>query len=157
STGGPYSSLASVGFGINRDGTVSFDDTAFQTAAKSNYGAVAALLAKGGSATNASVQVTATGTAPPGTYAVNVASNANGIVTGTVNGFAASGTGGELIVNAPGSIFDGLALQIGAGVTGDLGSVTVSSGLFGSLSNLVTAALATGTGSINGQISGLNS
>jgi flagellar hook-associated protein 2 len=94
-------------------------------------------------------------TTPPGSYAVDVTSNANGTVVGTVNGLSASGTGGVLVVNAPGSLF-GLALQIQPGVTGSLGNVTVSQGLYGSLSSLVNAALASGSGSVTGQISSLN-
>ena len=40
----PYGSLSAVGFTINSDGTVSLNDQAFQTAAQSNYAAVAGLL-----------------------------------------------------------------------------------------------------------------
>ena len=41
-------------------------------------------------------------------------------------------------------------------MTGNLGSVTVSQGLFGSLSSIVNAALASGSGSVVGQIGSLN-
>jgi flagellar hook-associated protein 2 len=47
-------------------------------------------------------------------------------------------------------------LQISPGVTGQLGEVTVSQGLYGRLSNLLNAALASGTGSISGEINSLN-
>src|SRR6516165_6803541 len=50
----------------------------------------------------------------------------------------------------------GLSLQIASGVTGSLGSVTVGQGLYGSLSSLVTSALASGSGSVIGEITGLN-
>ena len=49
-----------------------------------------------------------------------------------------------------------MALQIQPGVTGDLGNVTVSQGLFGNLSSVVNAALTSGSGSVVGQITSLN-
>ncbi len=155
-SGSPYSSLSAVGFSITSSGTVTFDDSAFQAAAKSNYGAVASLLGAAGRATNANVSVDSVAGAPPGTYAVNVTSNSGGSVVGTINGLAASGTNGELIVTDANSSLDGLALQILPEVTGDLGTVTVGKGLFGSLSSLVNAALDSASGSVTGEISGLN-
>lgn len=154
--GSPYTSLSAVGFGITSGGTVTFDDSAFQTAAQTNYAAVASLLGSAGLASNANVSVEAVASTPPGTYAVNVVSNSGGSITGTVNGLAASGAGGLLVVNDAGSSLFGLALQVQPGVTGQLGNVTVTRGLFGSLSSLINAALATGTGSVTGEISSLN-
>jgi len=154
--GSPYTSLSAVGFSITSGGTVTFDDSAFQTAAQTNYAAVASLLGSAGLASNANVSVEAVASTPPGTYAVNVVSNSGGSITGTVNGLAASGAGGLLVVNDSGSSLFGLALQVQPGVTGQLGNVTVTRGLFGSLSSLINAALATGTGSVTGEISSLN-
>jgi flagellar hook-associated protein 2 len=150
-----YNSLSSVGFQITSGGTVTFNDSTFQTAAQTNYAAVASLLGAVGVGSNSNVTVNSIGSTPAGTYAVDVTSNANGTVVGTINGFAASGTGGVLVTNSSGSLSD-LALQIEPGVTGNLGTVTVSQGLYGSLSSLVNSALASGTGSITGQISNLN-
>jgi flagellar hook-associated protein 2 len=150
-----YTSLSSVGFQITSGGTVAFNDANFQTAAQANYAAVASLLGAIGVASNANVSVNSLASAPAGTYSVDVTSNSGGTVAGTVNGLAASGTGGILAVTTPGSLF-GLALQVAPGVTGDLGTVTVSQGLFGNLSSVVTAALASGAGSVTGQIGGLN-
>lgn len=153
--GSPYSSLSSIGFSVTSGGTITFDPTAFENAAKTNYGAVASLLGEVGTATNAGVSVGAIGSAPPGTYAVNVTSNANGTVVGTINGEAASGTGGLLTVYDHG-VAQGLSLQIASGLTGDLGSVSISEGVFASLSSLVNSALASGTGAVTGQITNLN-
>lgn len=150
-----FNSLSSIGVQITSGGTVTFDDATFQSAAQTNYAAVASLLGAVGVASNANVSVSSLAATPPGTYAVNVTSNADGTVVGTVNGLSASGTGGTLVVNGSGALF-GLALQIAPGVTGNLGSVTVSQGLFGSLSSVVNAALASGSGSVVGQIGGLN-
>jgi flagellar hook-associated protein 2 len=155
--GSPYTTLSAVGFGITSSGTVTFNDSTFQSAAQSNYAAVASLLGAAGLASNPNVSVEGVAAAPPGTYAVDVTSNSGGAVTGTVNGLAASGTNGVLVVNDAGSLLNGLALQIQPGVTGDLGTVTISQGLFGSLSSVVNAALASGSGSVTGQISSLNS
>jgi flagellar hook-associated protein 2 len=150
-----YNSLSSVGFQVASGGTVSFNDATFQNAAQTNYAAVASLLGALGVSSNANVSVEGVAAAPPGSYAVDVTSNANGTVIGTVNGLAASGTDGVMVVTEPGS-FAGFALQVEPGVTGDLGTVTVSQGLYGSLSSVVNAALASGAGGIGGEISGLN-
>jgi flagellar hook-associated protein 2 len=152
----PYGSLSAVGFTVNSDGTMSLDDAAFQTAAESNYAAVAALLGGAGTANDPDVSVHGIGSATPGTYAVDITTNTGGSVTGTVNGQAASGTGGLLVVTGTGAA-EGLSLQISPGVTGSLGEVTVGQGLFGSLSGILNAALATDSGSVTGEIKGLNS
>jgi flagellar hook-associated protein 2 len=150
-----YNSLSSVGFQIASGGSITFNESTFQAAAATNYAAVASLLGAVGVASNPNVAVNSVGATPAGTYAVDVTSNANGTVVGTVNGLAASGTGGVLVVNGAGSLAS-LALQIEPGVTGNLGNVTISQGLYGSLSSVVNAALASGSGSVTGQISGLN-
>jgi flagellar hook-associated protein 2 len=125
---------------------LSLDDSKFQSAAQSNYAAVASLLGEASVASNSNVTVQGTGSTTPGTYAIDITSNTGGVVTGTVNGQAASGTGGVLIVTGKGAA-EGLSLQIAPGVTGSLGNVTVSQGLYSTLSSLVTSALASGSGS----------
>jgi flagellar hook-associated protein 2 len=154
--GSPYTSLSAVGFSVTSGGTIAFDDEKFQTASEANYTAVAALLGSVGIASNANVTVTGAAATPPGTYGINVTSNSGGTVIGTINGLAASGTGGALVVTDPASALFGLALQIQPGVTGDLGTATVSQGLFGTLSKLVGDALASDKGGVAGQISSLN-
>jgi len=151
----PYNSLSAVGFNITSGGTVTLDDAKFQSAAQSNYGAVEALLGEAAVASNTNVSVQGTGSAQPGSYAIDVTTNSAGSVTGTVNGQAASGTGGLLVVTGTGAA-QGLSLQISPGATGQLGNVTVSQGVYGSLSSLVTSALASGTGSVTGEINSLN-
>jgi flagellar hook-associated protein 2 len=151
----PYNSLGTVGFNITSGGTVTLDDAKFQSAAQSNYAAVAALLGEAAVASSPNVSVQSTGSARVGSYAIDVAANAGGSVSGTVNGQSASGTGGFLVVGGTGPA-QGLSLQISPGVTGQLGEVTVSQGLYGSLSSLVSSALASGTGSITGEIKSLN-
>lgn len=153
--GSSFNSLSSVGFQITSGGTISLNDSTFQSAAQTNYAAVASLLGSVGVANNPNVAVNSVGSAPAGTYAVVVASNNNGTVTGTINGLAASGTSGVLSVNGQ-TTLSGLALAIQPGVTGSLGSVTVSQGLYGSLSGAVNAALSSGSGGLAGKISGLN-
>lgn len=153
--GTSYNSLSSVGFSITSGGTVSLDTSTFESAAQTNYAAVASLLGAVGVANNPNVGVNSVGSAPAGTYAVVVTSNDNGTVTGTINGLAASGTAGVLLVNGQNDL-SGLALQIEPGVTGSLGNVTVSQGLYGALSSAVNAALSSGSGGVVGQISSLN-
>jgi flagellar hook-associated protein 2 len=155
-SGSPFTSLSAVGFTVTSGGTVTLDNATFQSAAQSNYAAVAALLGKAGVATNPNVTVQNAGSVPVGSYAVDVIANTGGTLTGTINGEAASGTGGLLIVNDGGSL-QGLTLQISPGVTGALGDVTISQGLFGGLSSIVNAALTSGSGSVTGEITSLNS
>jgi flagellar hook-associated protein 2 len=150
-----YNSLASVGFQITSGGTVAFNQSTFQNAAQTNYTAVASLLGVVGAASDTDVAVNSVGAAPAGSYTVDVTSNTNGVVIGTINGLAASGTNGVLAVNGTGSLA-GLALQINPGVTGALGTVTVSQGLYGSLASLVNSALASGGGGVTGQINSLD-
>ncbi|HXC26327.1 MAG TPA: flagellar filament capping protein FliD [Stellaceae bacterium] len=151
-----FNSLSSIGFQITSGGTVTFSDSTFESAAQTNYAAVASLLGAIGVASNSNVSVTSIGEAKPGTYAVDVTSNNNGVVSGTINGLAASGTGGVLTVTSGSVSLAGLALQIASGVTGNLGNVTVSQGLYGSLSSIVNATLASGSGGVAGQVSSLN-
>ncbi|HVA34762.1 MAG TPA: flagellar filament capping protein FliD, partial [Stellaceae bacterium] len=56
-----------------------------------------------------------------------------------------------------GGAANGLSLDIAAGVTGALGTVNVSSGLYSQLSGILNSALATTTGSVVQEISNLNS
>ena len=152
---GLYNSLSAIGFGVTSGGTLSFDDATFQQAAQSNYAAVAALLGNAATATSADVTVQDVGAAQPGTYAIDVTSNSGGAVSGTVDGEAASGSAGLLTVTAAGPV-QGLELQIASGVTGALGQVTVSNGLYGTLSSLVSSTLSSGGGGVTGQLASLN-
>jgi flagellar hook-associated protein 2 len=153
--GSPFNSLSAVGFTINSAGTISLNDQQFEAAAQSNYGAVAALLGGSAVADNANVAVQDIGAAQPGAYAINVTANSGGSVTGTVNGEAATGTDGLLVVTGAGPA-QGLSLQIAAGATGALGQVTVSQGAYGTLNSLVNAALSNTGGGVTGQINSLN-
>jgi flagellar hook-associated protein 2 len=153
--GSQYNSLAAIGFSINSDGTVSLNDQTFESAAQSDYGAVASLLGGYGVADNPSVTVQGIGSAQAGSYAINVTANSNGTISGTVDGEAASGTDGNLVVTGAGPA-QGLSLQITSGVTGSLGQVTVNQGVYGTLSSLVNAALSNSGGSVTGQVNSLN-
>jgi flagellar hook-associated protein 2 len=154
--GTPYTSLSSIGFSVTSSGTVTFNSSTFANALSTNYTAVAALLGSVGTATSSDVTVVSGGTAQPGSYAVNITSNAGGTVVGTVNGQAASGTGGVLYVYGAGDA-NGLSLNIAAGVTGSLGTVNVSSGLYSQLSGVLNSALTATTGTVTQEISNLNS
>ncbi|MGH7013546.1 MAG: flagellar filament capping protein FliD [Stellaceae bacterium] len=154
--GTPYTSLSSIGFSVTSSGTVTFNSTTFANAVSTNYTAVAALLGSVGTATSSDVTVSSGGSDKPGSYAVNITSNVGGTVVGTVNGQAASGTNGVLYAYGAGDA-NGLSLNIAAGVTGGLGMVNVSSGLYSQLSGLLNSALAPTTGAVTQEISNLNS
>lgn len=153
--GTPYPSLSSIGFSVTSSGTVMLNSTTFQNAVTNNYAAVAALLGSVGTATSSDVTVAGVGSAQAGAYAVDVTSNASGVVVGTVNGQAASGTNGVLVVTGAGAA-QGLSLNIASGVTGILGTVNVSEGLYGQLMGVLNAALDTQNGSVTQEINNLN-
>jgi len=155
-SGTPFGSLSSIGFSVTSSGTVTLNSSTFSSALSTNYAAVAALLGSIGTATSADVTVAGVGIAKAGTYAVDITSNSGGTVIGTVNGQAASGTGGVLTVTGAGAA-SGLSLNIAAGVTGSLGSVSVSSGLYSQISGILNGALTPSTGSVTEEISNLNS
>jgi flagellar hook-associated protein 2 len=151
----PYNSLSSVGFSISSDGTISLNDQQFEAAAQANYGAVASLLGGFAVSNNSNVSVQDVGSAQPGAYAINVTANSSGSIAGTVNGEAANGTDGNLVVSGAGPA-QGLSLQVAAGATGALGQVTVSQGVYGTLNSLVNAALSNSGGGVTGEINSLN-
>lgn len=151
----PYTSLGSIGFSITSGGMVTLDDGKLQSAAQANYAAVAALLGQAGIAGNANVSVQGVGSAQPGTYAVDVTTNTAGSILGTINGQIASGSNGVLTVTGPGAAL-GLSLHVAAGVTGSLGTVTVSQGLYGQLMGVLNAALDAASGSLTKETSNLN-
>ncbi|HYL31687.1 MAG TPA: flagellar filament capping protein FliD [Stellaceae bacterium] len=152
----PYNSLSSIGFSVTASGTVTLDNSTFSNAVATNYAAVAALLGSVGTATSSDVSIAGIGVAQPGSYAVNITSNSGGTVVGTVNGQAASGTNGVLVVTGTGAA-DGLSLNVTAGVTGALGTVNVSSGLYSQLTGILNGALDTSNGSVTQEVANLNS
>ena len=154
SSGGGFTSLANIGFGIDSTGAITLDSGAFQSAAQSDYAAVAALLGNIGIASDSRVSVEDASLSQPGRYDVAVTENDGGGIIAVINGQAASGTNGDLTVTGSGDA-QGLQLHIGSGATGDLGTVSVTPGLFSALSSAVNAALATNSG-ITGEIGNLN-
>jgi flagellar hook-associated protein 2 len=152
---GSVNSLSSVGFSITSGGRVALNTTELQSAAESNYGAVAGLLGAIGTATNAGVGVQAVSGAQAGTYVVDITANSGNTLTGTINGQAASGSNGDLTVTGPGPAL-GISLSIAPGITGDLGMVSVTSGLFGQMSNILNDALNSASGSVVNEIANLN-
>lgn len=153
---GGFNSLSSIGFTVTSSGTVTLDDSKLLAAAQTNYGAVASLLGNFGTTSNPNVSVQSIGSAQPGTYGIDVSSNGAAAVVGTVNGQTASGgTGGVMTVLGNGAA-QGLALKVTSGVTGSLGTVTVTSGLFGQLTTILNGALAASTGSVTQELSNLN-
>ncbi|MGH7094601.1 MAG: flagellar filament capping protein FliD [Stellaceae bacterium] len=156
SAASPYSTLSAIGFTVTSGGTVTFNSSTFQAAAQTNYGSVAALLGEFGQASNSNVSIQGLGAALPGSYAVSITSNTSGSIIGSINGEAASGSGGVFVVSGSGAAH-GLALQVAPGVTGDLGTVTISQGVYASLNSILNSALAGGSGSITSEITNLNS
>ncbi len=76
-------------------------------------------------------------------------------VAGTINGQAATGSGRTLTA-AEGTEADGLALEIDAGVSGDLGSVTFGRGLFAQMESVLDDFLAA-DGLLDSRSNGLQS
>ena len=76
-------------------------------------------------------------------------------VVGTVNGQAASGAGQQMTVTGPGNAL-GLQLTITGQATGNLGTVTVSQGLYQQMTSILSSALNSQTGFIAAAADGLN-
>ncbi len=113
-----------------------------------------------GSASN--VSITSAGTNTGSTLGLGVASGTAGVdVAGTIDGYAASGSGQNL-TGASGTPVDGLQLQVNGGSTGARGTVGYSQGYAYQLSNLATQMLgstgpiAARTAGINNTITGIN-
>jgi flagellar hook-associated protein 2 len=155
STSGGFSSLGSVGFSVTSAGQVTLNTSTLESAAQSNYAAVAGLLGAIGSASNSNVAVNSLGGATSGSYTVEITANSGGTLAGTINGQAASGTGGVLTASGPGPA-QGMSLAIANGVTGNLGTVRVTAGLYGALSSILTGALDPATGSVTQEVTNLN-
>jgi flagellar hook-associated protein 2 len=152
---GGFTSLGSIGFSITSGGQVTLNTATLQNAAQSNYTAVAGLLGAVGIASNPNVAVQGIGGAKPGVYGVNVSANTPDSISGTVDGAPATGSHGVLTVTQLGPL-QGLSLTVANGLTGDLGTVTVTSGLFGELSSILTGALDPSSGSVTNEVTNLN-
>lgn len=76
-------------------------------------------------------------------------------VIGSINGQAASGSGQTLTVTGGGNAL-GLQVKVTGSVTGDLGSVTVSKGLYQSVYAILNQTLGSTNGFINAATTGLN-
>lgn len=76
-------------------------------------------------------------------------------VAGTVNGQATSGSGQQLTVTGPGNAL-GLQLTVTGQTTGNLGTVTVSQGLYQQMTSILSSALNSQTGFIAAAADGLN-
>ena len=86
----------------------------------------------------------------------NTGSSATGSdVAGTINGQTASGVGQSLTVTGPGAAL-GLQVTVGGQSTGDLGSITVSQGVYQKMNALLSQALNSATGFVAAATSGIN-
>ncbi len=115
------------------------------------------------------LQSSAYGSAQSFTAVSNIASGAGGTgigtasiaasgmdVAGVINNQVASGSGQNLTVTGPGNAL-GLELQVMGNSVGNLGSVTVSQGLYQQMSALLTQSLSTQNGFVSAAQNGINS
>lgn len=115
------------------------------------------------------LQSSAYGSAQSFTVVSNVASGAGGTgigttslaasgtdVAGVVNQQTTSGSGQNLTVTGPGAAL-GLALQVTGSSVGNLGTVTVSQGLYQQMSALLSQSLSTQNGFVSAAQNGINS
>lgn len=114
-SGSTYKSAAEVGLKTNRDGTLSLDATAFQSALDNDPEAVSKVFGMWGSSTNANVSyvyATSASTTSPISYDLTYS---GGAVSGTLtaNGVTKSVSGSNGLVTGPdGSPFEGLTLSV---------------------------------------------
>ena len=129
------STFSNNGIGV----TASADGTGKITITSNRYGSGSSVLVAGTAAAALGAQTTTTGTD----------------VAGTIDGFAAGGSG-QFLTGATGSPSEGLQLQITGGSTGSRGTVNFSYGYAYNLNNLMTSLLSS-SGPITAETNGINS
>jgi flagellar hook-associated protein 2 len=122
---------------LNNNGSLELQTSAYGSA--ESFSVVSDQAASSGSTGIGTTQLSATGTD----------------VVGSVNGQIASGSGQTLTVTGPGAAL-GLKINVSGQSTGNLGSVTISQGVYQQMNAVLTQALNTTTGFVAAATSGLN-
>jgi flagellar hook-associated protein 2 len=119
---GTIKNLTQLGFSLDEDGRVTFDESAFSTAIASNPDAVSKVMAASGTGSNSSIRyVTSSTKTKAGTFQVNVTQAATKSV-GTAATAQTTNSGGGEVLTFGGSVFGGktVLLTTNAGSAGDL-------------------------------------
>ncbi|TAK89942.1 MAG: flagellar hook protein FliD [Burkholderiaceae bacterium] len=132
---GNYTTLSSVGISAQKDGTLSFDTSKFQTAAAANPTALAALFANVGQVTDSRVSFSSAGSSTStGTFAINV-------TTPATQGNLAGNASANLTITA--GVNDSLTVSI----DGTAATVTLTAGTYASATALAAEVQARLNGS----------
>ncbi|MGC9162169.1 MAG: flagellar filament capping protein FliD [Thiomonas sp.] len=127
--GSAYTSLGAVGISLAQDGTLVLNTGALSNALQTNYNAVAGLFGQVGTATNANVQFVGAGSdTQPGTYTINVASNATQATVTAASPVPSGGiTSAETLVIGSGAT--SVSVQLASGATIDAIVATINATL----------------------------
>lgn len=164
STGGALNSLSQIGVAFKADGTLALDSNKLKDRIATNFDDIARLFATSGIASDPQVNfIAGSSKTQAGIYAININTLGSGDsdVAGTINGYAAVGSG-SILRGATGTPVEGLVIQIGGNTLGDRGTVTYSIGLAAQLNNLITefldeeGILTSKTDSLNSSVSRLD-
>jgi flagellar hook-associated protein 2 len=136
SSTGSIKTLAEIGIGTNRDGTLSLDSARLDTALAQDPGGVEGLFNPGQYSSDANVSIlSAVGKAKPGTYTVTnlVPPVGSGDASGLIDGLTALAAGPNLIAPSTSKAL-GLILQVKGAVTS--ATITIDPGLGGAIQSI---------------------
>ncbi len=120
--GGVVKNLTQLGFSLDEDGKVTFDESAFSKVLADNPDAVAKVMAASGTGSNSSIRyVTSSTKTKAGSYEVNITQAATKSAGTTAAAQTTNSAGGEILTFG-GSVFGGrtVTLTTGAGSASDL-------------------------------------
>jgi flagellar hook-associated protein 2 len=134
-----FSTLGLVGIKLNNQGNLSVDESTIKGYLRTNFDDIKKLfIAEGTSSSSSLDYVSHRLETKPGTYAVNISqAPASGVdIAGTINGEAAIGNG-DTLTGAPGTSAEGLVVSYSGATTGDVGSVTLTTGVAEAFSRIL--------------------
>ncbi len=144
-SGSAYTSLGSVGLNLSTDGTVQLDTNLLSSALSDNYQQVTGLFGQVGTPSNASVSfVSTTNDTQPGTYAVNVVSDATQASLSASSAIASGGLSSaeNLTITSGGT---SVAVSLASGSTIDAVVATINATLSQNGLSAITAVNNNGT------------
>ncbi len=132
---GTIESLADIGITLNKDGTLSTNQTKLDNAFENNYDAIGALFAKTATATDTNIRIKTLGSEiEAGSYDVSLTTfNAGTSMSGTIGGVNATSSDG-ITLKGTGDFRD-ISLTVLGGSTGSRGKIVVTDGFAVQLSS----------------------
>jgi flagellar hook-associated protein 2 len=134
-----FSILGQAGIKLNNQGDLSVDEPTLKGYLGTNFDDIKKLFIAEGTSSSSSLDYVSHGLeTKPGTYTVNISrAPASGVdIAGTINGEAAVGNG-DTLTGAPGTSTEGLVVSYFGATTGDVGNVTLTTGVAEAFSRIL--------------------